>query len=387
MSDFFLVSKNLTRKKLRLFLTLFAIFIAFLIFGVLSSFKIAFDAGIDLAADDRLVTVNKINFTQSMPISYISKIRSVEGVQGATYADWFGGYYQDPQKQLIVFGIDVESYMPIYPELILPDEQLRAFLANQQGAIVGKRMADAQGWSLGQRVPISSNIYSKAEDGSQTWDMDIEGIFTANDPALDTNYMMFHHKYLDEARSFGRDTIGWIILTTGDPATNDRVARAIDEQFANSPFETQTDTEKAFNKAFVAQIGNIALIITSVVGAAFVTILFIVGNTMVLAIRERTKEIAVLKTIGFSARRIFGHVLGESFLLAFIGGTLGLAMAAFLIWLVGQTPVGGFLPGLTIKAGTIVQAVLMMSLLGFVTGIIPATNAMRLNIITALSRR
>ncbi|WCL55486.1 ABC transporter permease [Gimibacter soli] len=385
MSDLYLIFKNLTRRKLRLSLTLFAIFVAFLIFGVLSSFNKAFNSGIELSADDRMVVVNKINFTQPLPIAYVNKARAIEGVDVLTWCNWFGGYYQDPKNFIAAMACDAETLLDVYPEIVLPEDQKKAFMANRQGLIAGQAIAVKFGWKVGDRIPMNSNIFSQ-KTGGTAWDFDVEGIYTGSTEQFDTNSVYFHYKYFDESRSFGKDYAGWLILRTTDPALNDKVANTIDTMFANSFFETSTDSEKAFNKAFIAQIGNIAMIVTSVVGAAFFTILLIVGNTMVLAIRERTGEIAVMKTLGFPAARIFKLVLGESLLLSLIGGLLGIG-AAWLIVGGMKAALAGILPTLVLTPDVALTALAIMVGLGFLTGIVPALSAHRLNIITAMSRQ
>ncbi|MEZ5789098.1 MAG: ABC transporter permease, partial [Xanthobacteraceae bacterium] len=285
MNDFVLIRKNLFRKKLRAVLMIFSILIAFAIFGVLAAFERAFNSGEAVAEADRLVVVNKINFTQPLPVSYFNRVQGIEGVRLVTHANWFGGYYQDPKNFLIVFAVEPETYLQVVDkDFVITPELREAFLRERTGALVGRQMAEKWGWKVGDTVPIASSIFSQ-KDGSRTWDMKIVGIFDKGKPQSDTNLMLFHYKYFDETRSYGKDTIGWLVLNTTSPAINDRVIKAIDSTFANSSYETATDTEKAFNKAFVAQLGNIALIVTLVVGAAFVTILMIVGNTMVMAVR------------------------------------------------------------------------------------------------------
>ncbi|MGY8986175.1 MAG: ABC transporter permease [Sphingomonadales bacterium] len=385
MNDFYLIYKNLTRKKLRLFLTCFSIFIAFLIFGTILALKSALDSGVELSAADRLLTFNSINFTNPLPISYVNKIRAVEGVNKVTHANWFGGYYQEPANQTMTMAVDPETYLEVYEEIVLSPEQKEGWFKNRQGVIVGDRIAKANGWKVGDRIPISSNIYSQKNAGN-TWDFVVEGVFKGKDEQFDTGFLAFHYKYFMETQSYGGDMIGWIILTTDDSSLNEKVARTIDDLFSNSQSETDTSTEKAFAKAFVAQIGNIGLIIFGVVFMAFFTILIVVGNTMVLAIRERTGEIAVLKTLGFTSKRIFKMVLAESILLSLLGGLSGLG-GAFLLVASGREVMAQFLPNLSISYEIILQAILYMLLLGLITGIIPAMNALKLNVITAFSRR
>jgi putative ABC transport system permease protein len=384
MKDLYLVYKNLTRKKMRLFLTTFTIFIAFLIFGAVMSLQSALNSGVEMSADNRLVVVHKTNFTNPLPYSYVNKTQILEGVKDVTHANWFGGYYQQPTNQVVTFAVDPESYFKVYPELIVPPEQLNTWFNNQTGILVGERIALANGWKVGDRIPLSSNIFSH-KDGGQTWTFLINGIFKGENAKTDTSYVLFHYKYFKETQSWGGDNIGWLILTTQDASMNESVAKAIDTNFANSNAETDTSTEQAFNKAFIEQIGNIGLIIFGVVFMAFFTILIVVGNTMVLAIRERTGEIAVLKTLGFESSRIFKMVLIESCSLAFLGGLLGLG-AAYIIIKGASEHVARFLPNLILDQNIVLQALAYMLLLGLVTGIAPAISALRLNIITAFSR-
>lgn len=388
MSDFYLVLKNIGRNKMRLLLNTFAIIIAFLLFGILGSINNAFNAGVELSADDRLVVVNKINFTQPLPLSYVAKIQAVEGVRQVTHANWFGAYVEGSKNFFAGFAVDPDTYLDVYADFIqVPEAERAAWQQNRQGVLIGQKLAQAYGWKIGDRIPISSNIFSKA-DGSHVWDMVVEGIFTGVEAQTDTNLLLFHYKYFIETQTFGSDWLGWIVITTDDPSLNDQVANAIDTQFANSFYETETSSEKQFNKSFLEQIGSIGFIITSVVAAAFFTLLLIVGNSMALAIRERTREIAVLKTLGFSAQHVFRLVLSESLLLAAIGGGLGLLLAQTSVSGLGQVPaIKNMLPNLVLSPNIFLQAVLYMIILGLITGIIPAYRAMQLNIVEALSRR
>jgi putative ABC transport system permease protein len=386
VNDFDLVRKNLFRRKLRAALMIVSILIAFMIFGVLAGFYRAFTAGEDRAAADRLITVNKINFTQPMPIAYFNRVRAVDGVRQVTHANWFGGYYQDPKNFLMTLAIEPATYFDMYrSELDIPPEQLQAFISDRSSAVIGESMARKWGWKVGDRVPVASNIFTQRSNGSHTWDFTIAGIVKGKAEQVSTDFLLFQYAYFDETRTFGKDTIGWLILQTNSPENNDRVAKTIDAMFANSIAETSTDTEKAFGKAFAAQFGNIALIVFLVVGAAFVTILMIVGNTMALSIRERTREIGVLKTLGFSGPRILRMVLGESVLLALLGGLPGLAIAA-LITIALRASLANIAPAFAVSPVIALEGIALMIALGLFTGAIPALNAMRLKIATALGR-
>ena len=338
MKDVYLILKNLTRKKMRLFLTVFATFIAFMIFGTLTAFQKAFDSGVDLAADDRLIVLNKISFTQVLPIAYVNRVRAVPDVEALTHLNWFGGYYQDPRSQFAMFAVDAENFMQVYDELVMSDAQRQAWLDNRQGLIAGKSIAENFGWQVGDRIPINSNIFSQ-RDGRTDWDFDVVGIYEGADPQTDTNGVYFHYEYFNETQSFGGDFVGFMALRTSDPSKNEAVIQTIDDMFANSPAETETVPEKAFNKAFIEQIGNLSLLLTSVVLATFFVILVIVGNSMILSIRERTAEIGVMKTLGFTSGRIFRMVLAESTLLALIGGVLGILASSFMITAINSAPI------------------------------------------------
>ncbi len=383
MKDFYLIFRNLTRKPLRLFLTLFATFIAFMIFGTLTAFQEAFDSGVDLAADDRLVVVNKINFTQSLPISYVPRVKALDGVTAVTHLNWFGGYYQDPKKQFGMFAVDVENFLTVYDEILVTPDERSAWQANRQGLIAGRSIANRLGWKKGDRIPVNSNIFSQ-RDGRTDWDFDVVAIYDGAETQSDTSSVYFHYKYFNETQSFGGDSIGFMAVRTASPDLNETVIKKIDELFVNSPAETETVPEKAFNKAFIEQIGNLSLILTSVVLAAFFVILVIVGNSMVLSIRERTGEIGVMKTLGFTSIRIFKMVLVESMLLALIGGVLGTVAAIGLVGLANQAPIQ--LPTLVVGGQLWSKAAVYMVVLGLITGIVPAVSALRMNIISALSR-
>lgn len=379
-----LVRKNLFRKRLRTILTTIAIFMAFAIYGVLATFQNAMTAGIDSAAADRLMVTNKINFTLPMPIAYVQRTRQVKGVKTVTHANWFGGYFRDARVFFAALAVDPQTYLDLYPEYLLTPAERQAFLSDKTALVAGRAVAEQFGWKVGDRIPLKSNIFSQ-KNGSDTWDFVIAGIAKGANERVDTNWVIFHYDYFKDTRSFGGDTIGWMILKTDSAKDNARVIKEVDSMFANSPFETETQTEQAMARAFLEQAGDLGFIITAVVGAAFATILLIVGNTMMLTVRERTNEIGVMKTIGFTTNRIFGLILAESMLLALIGGALG-TIAAWLFSFVLAGPLSQFGP-VSFTTGTAITAFVLMALLGFLTGVIPAYRAMKTDVVTALGRK
>ena len=379
-----LVRKNLFRKRLRTILTIIAIFMAFAIYGVLATFQNAMSAGIDTAQADRLMVTNKINFTLPMPYAYVERVRNIKGIAQVTHSNWFGGYFRDATVFFPALAVDPQSYLDIFPEYLLPAAQRQAFINDKIALVAGRTLAQKFGWKVGDRIPLKSNIFQQ-KNGSDTWDFVIAGIADGANDRVDTNFVIFHYDYFKDTRSFGGDTIGWMILKTTSAKENAQVMKIIDAQFANSPFETETQTEQAMARAFLEQAGDLGFIITAVVGAAFATILLIVGNTMMLTVRERTNEIAVMKTIGFTTNKIFGLILGESMLLALIGGTLGV-LAAWLFSFALRGPLSQFGPA-SFTPGTAITAFVLMALLGFLTGIIPAYRAMKTDVVTALGRK
>jgi putative ABC transport system permease protein len=384
MNDFLLIRRNLFRNRLRAMLMLVVIAIAFAIFGVLAAFERAFEVGQNSSEDDRLVVVNKINFTRPLPVAYYDDVRRIKGVREASYAIWFGGYYQDPKNSLVVVVVEPQTYLRVVDtDFDFTQKMREAFLRDRTAALVGQAMAQKWGWKVGDRIPIASSFHTQ-KNGSRTWDLTIVGIFDKRKPYIGTNRMVFRYDYFNETRAFGKDMIGWLFLRVRSRADAERVAKAIDKEFANSPYETTTETEKAFNKAFATQFGNIALVVQLIVGAAFAIILLIVGSTMATAVHERSREIALLKTLGFSKGRVLRLVLGETLLLAFIGGVPGLLIAS-LVLISEQDSLVGFMPGMSLDPSVFVLGLALMACLGLATGIVPALGAFRLKPAKALS--
>jgi putative ABC transport system permease protein len=381
MNDGTLVQKNLWRKTLRTILLVFSIFIAFLLFGVLGAVNYQFKYAPNPEGANRLMTMNKINFTQPLPFAYLDRIRRVEGVQVASFQNWFGGYYQDPQNLIQTFGIEPESWARVYSNSFeMSDDQWQAFFADRTGIIISRPFAERNGLRLGQRIPLMSNIYTNGRTGQQSWDFTIRGIFDAGNG--NPNSAFFNYEYFRESATFGTDNIGMIVFLSESAAQNDAVAQRIDAMFANSPAETSTQDELAFGRAFLAQYGDITFIITLVIGAAFAAILLIVGNTMVMAVRERTKEIGVLKTLGFSSPRIMRMVLSESLRLSLTGAVLGLLLA--LAATLALKIITFDSPGLLVISG---MGIALALVFGLVTGFAPALSALNLKIVDALGRK
>ena len=384
MKNLPLIWRNLTRRKIRTIFTTLSIFIAFVLFGVLMALKAAFSMGVDVAGADRLMTIHKVSFIQPLPKSYLERIRAVEGVTAITHANWFGGIYQEPSNFFAQFAVDPETYLAMYPELTLPEDQKEAWFANRTGAVVGVDTAERFGWKVGDRVPLKGTIYRTPDDSP--WEFTIDGIYDSPLAGTDKTMFLLHYDYLDETltQNYGRGQVGWYIVKVEDPARAESVAQRMDALFANSPAETKTATEKVFAADFAKQVGDIAAITTAIAAVVILFILFVAGNAMAQSIRERTNELAILKTLGFNDRRVLVMVLVESSLVAVIGGGLGLGLAWLII--AQGDPTGGLLPVFHFPPRDLALGAGLVLMLGLLSGVIPALQAGRLRIVDALRR-
>jgi putative ABC transport system permease protein len=379
-----IVWRNLLRRKVRTIFTMLSVFVAFVLFGYLMAIRAAFSMGVDLAGVDRLMVLNKTTIIQPLPYSYMEQIRRVEGVTDITHANWFGGYYQETKNQFANMAVEPESWLRMYPEFVLPDEQKKAFLADRQAAIVGIDTAKRFGWKVGDRIPLQATIFRRSDGAA--WEFNLVGIYDSPVKGTDKSNLFFHYAYLNEF--FGNtnfsNLVGWYVFRVADPVRSPEIAKKIDAMFANSSAETKTDTEKAFVAGFAKQIGNISLITQLIATAAILLILLVTANTMAQAIRERTNELAVLKTLGFGDGRVLSLVLLESCAIAILGGATGLLVSWVLI--LGGDPTGGFLPLFFFPVRDVIYGGMFVLLLGLIAGAFPAWQASRLRIVDALRR-
>lgn len=384
MKYFPLVWAALWRRKPRTIFTMLSIVVAFLLYALLSGVNTAFNAGVQVAGADRLVTTGRYSLTQVLPQGHVQQVRSLPGVHSVAAQSWFGGYYQKESNFFPQFPTEIEPYLAMYPEMVLPEDQKQKMLNTRTGAIIAKTLADRYGFKVGDRIPIIAGIWPLA-NGSNNWEFDLVGIFDTKNPKDRSMFemMLFHHDYFDEARQFGKGTVGWLVIKVDDPAQNATIIKKVDALFANSPNETRTDTEKAFNQAFVKQMGDIGLIMSSIIGAVFFTLLFLTGNTMMQSVRERVPELAVLKTLGYSDTQVLALVLAESLAMCLIAALVGIGLAALLLpGIAAQLP--GF-SGLTLTFPAFVTALGLAVLLALIVGLPPALRAMRLQIVDALA--
>jgi putative ABC transport system permease protein len=373
-----LVFANLRRKKIRTGLTTASFMVALFLFGLLVAIHAAFYRGVDLTGADRLVVINRTSLIRPLPKSYREKLEQIAGVKQVTFASWFGGIYQDERNFFPQFAIDTDSYRSMFPEFVVPDEQWKAFIADREGAVVGQDTAKRFGWKIGDRIPLKGSIFPGL------WEFNIRAIYTGTRAGDDLSQFWFHSKLFEEkVPRWFEGNVGWytIRVTSTDQAVS--VAKAVDKRFANSPFETKTETERAFASSFVKQMGNIEFLINAIGSVVFITLLLVTGNTMAIAVRERTGELAVLKTVGFSNWMVLLLILAESAVLAVIGGGLGVTIAKVI-----APKLSNAIPGLIfyISPKSLAMGVGLALVVGLMAGIIPAVSAMRLRVVDALRR-
>jgi putative ABC transport system permease protein len=377
-----LVLKSARRSKRRTALTILSVAIAVFLFASLRAVLDGFDAVAEASSSTRLVTIRSTSMIFNMPTSHAETIKGVPGVQDITWANWFGGIYKDPKNFFGQFGIDAESYLRMYPEIVVTPDDKKAFLEDRTGALVGDGLIKRFNWHIGDRVVIEPGI---PYYGTQDYTFTIRGVYKAGSSAVDNQTFLFHWKYLDE-RSIQKGQVGWYVTQLSNPDRAAAVSTEIDQKFANSPYETKTDTEKAFSASFASMLGNLNLLLGSVALAVVITTLFVAGNTMAMSVRERTTEIAVMRTLGFPAGTIFMLVVGEGLLVAIVGGAIGAGLARLLINGAYLGLAGGFIPAFGVNNWNVVVGLGLSVLIGILAAMVPATMAGRLKIVDALRR-
>lgn len=370
------------RRPLRTLLTVLSIATAFLLFGLLAAVRAGLSFGVDVAGADTLMMFHKTSLALALPLAYKAQIASAPGVAAVTHATWFGGVYQDSRQWFPQMAVDARTFLEMNPDYRLTPDARRTWLADRTGCIVGRGVAARFGWKVGDRIPLK-NASRPTPDGGP-WTFTIDGIYEAANPGVDLSQMFFHYEYLNESRVRARDTVGWYTIRIIRPETAREVAARLDTLFANSADETTTAPTKAFLQSWANRIGDIGTIVMAVVSMVFFTILIVAGTTMAQTVRERTADLAVLKTLGFSDGLLLGLVLVESMVLSVCGGSCGLVMA----WLLARQgdPTGGLLPAFYLPASDIATGGALVLMLGLTTGALPARQAGRLRIVDALRR-
>ena len=373
---------NLRRKRVRTTLTFLSVVVAFLLFGLLEAVSYALTGGAELAGQDRLVTQHRVSLIQYLPKNYLDRIRTLDGVKVATSQDWFGGIYRDDRNQITATAVEPDSFFEVYPEFAVSPEQMKAWRSTRTATIVGRDVAERFGWKVGDKVPLRSNIFRK-RDGGDTWDLDVVGIYHVENG--DNTNMFLQYDYLNEARTYGHDEVGWIIMRIDDPNRAAAIESTVDALFANSSTETRTTTESAFLQGFANQMGNIGRIVTIVAAAVFFTMLLVTANAMAQSVRERVRDIAVMRTLGFSNGSIVTLVLVEGLLITVLGSVVGLWLGDALAKSVGKQ-MQQFLPLMMTPPNSYVAGLILAVGLGVLSCAIPCLQVSRLEVVDQLRR-
>jgi len=381
MKFFPLIWASLWRKKARTIFTLLSITIAFLLFGLLqgiNAWMSAFGTGSNA---NRLYVVSRVSELQPLPSAYLRQVLAVPGVRKSTYIAGFTGFYQEKSNALVAFATDVKTIFNLYPEWQIAPEQLVAMSRTRAGAIVAAPLMRKFGWKIGDRIPLRTSVVK--QDGSADWDFEIVGIYDVPSAPVEANRILINYAYFDEARLRERGTAWAFVVAVEDPARSAQICAAVDALFVNSAYETVTQDEKAYVQGQLRQIGDVSLMANAIVAAVLFTLLFLTGNTMMQSVRERTPELAILKTVGFSDRSVTVLVLIESILLCVLAASLGLAAAAGVFPVVAALGFGGSALPLKVVAAGLAMAVV----LALASGLPPAWRAQRLLIVEALAGR
>ncbi len=376
-----LVWSSLWRKKARTIFTLLSIVIAFLLFGLLQGVNAwlnAFSMGTDT---NRLYVVSRVSQVQPLPSAYLQQIEAVPGVRRATLIAGITGYYQEKSNNVFALATDVRAFFELYPDWRIAPAQLAAIEHTRDGAVVALPLMRAFGWKIGDRIPLRTSNFK--QDGSADWDFEIVGSFDVPSAPAEANRILVNYAYFDEARRFERGTAWAFVVAADDASRSAQICAAVDALFVNSANETITQDEKSYVQGQLRQLGDVSLMANAIVAAVLFTLLFLTGNTMMQSVRERTPELAVLKTVGFSDRSVTALVLIESLLLCVSAAALGLAAAAALFPVAAALGLGG--AALPLKVVAVGLGVAVM--LALVSGLPPAWRAQRLVIVDALAGR
>lgn len=377
-----LIFKNAFRHKLRTTLTVLGISIAVIAFGLLRTVVTAWNAGVEASAANRLITRQAVSFIFTLPLAYRDQIANVPGVEAVTYANWFQGVYIDKNQFFARLAVDAETIFDVYPEFKVSKEEYQNFLKERNSCIIGEAIANQYNLKIGDLMTIEGDIYPG------DWQFVVRGIYKPRDKTTDPTQMFFHWDYLNERLKeweTGRENeVGWYIIKIKDPDKSASVSDQIDALFQNSRAETKTESERAFQQGFVQ---SSSAIITSMNVISFVIIgiiMLVLGNTMIMSARERTREYAVFKTIGFSAKHMVGLILGESLFISAIGGGVGLALSFYVIEGMSQVIPKGFFPVFELEPITLIFAVSSALLIGIAASIFPILKALRTSIVDGL---
>lgn len=386
MKFFPLVWAMLWRSRARTWLTFLSVVVAFLLFGLLDSVSRSFLLGVRLAGDDRLIVTYRQGLTKLLPIAYRRQIEQVEGVMVAQPVMFLPGWYQDPKNQVQTIAIPPDT-ATMDTRVVVAPEELRAFQTRRTGVLVGVDLARQFGWKVGDRVSI--NGLQQRKDGSDIWEFDVVGTY-ALDPRqtggrhVPVQNIIMNIDYYNEANRFP-DRVVWFTVRVQDPRQATAIARAIDQHFRNSEFETRTQSEADFQRGFVKQFGNVGKMMAAILAAVFFTLLLVAGNSMMQSFRERVPELAVMKTLGFGDGRVAALVAAESVLLCVAAGAIGLGLVRLLMPVLRQVGEGQ-LAVLELEDGTVALGLLLALGIGALAACVPVWRSARLSVVEGLAQ-
>jgi putative ABC transport system permease protein len=377
-----LLLKNAFRHKLRTLLTIVGLIVAVSAFGLIRTILEAWYAGAEASSSTRLITRSATSLVVPLPPAYADRIRAVEGVRGVSWANWFGGIYQEPRNFFAQFAVDPPTYLPLHPEFVMPPDQRAIFLRDRAGAVVGRGLATKYGWQIGDTIPLRGTIYGG------TWTFTLRAIYTGAEASTDENQMFFHWAYLDETlkkRSTGGRgaAVGVYVVGIDEPNNAALIGARIDEQFRNSRAETLTETEKAFQLGFVSMSEAILVALQAVSFIIIVIIMAVMANTMTMTARERLAEYATLKALGFGPGFVVRLLFGESLFIALIGGVLGV-LATLPLTAALASVAGSLFPSVRVSGGTMLLQALAALIVGTVAAAWPAWRMSRIDIVAGL---
>ena len=377
-----LLLRNTLRHKLRGLLTVVGVGVAVMAFALLQTVVAAWHAGVEASSANRLITRHAVSFVFPLPLAYRERMYQVAGVEKVTYAVWFSGVYIDKNQFFARLAVDSDTFFDVYPEYLMEKDQLDAFKRERNGCVIGIDLARRYNLKIGDIMNLDGDVYPGQ------WPFVVRAIYRPRDQTVDPSIMMFQHKYVDERlrqESPGRaGNIGWYIVRIANPDDSARVSEAIDKLFENSPAETKTETERAFQQNFLS---SASAVITAMNVMSFVIIgiiLLVVGNTMIMSARERTHEFAILKALGFSAGHLFFLLAGESLLLAVIGSGLGLAVTLPAVQGFRAALPKGWFPIFYMKPETVVIGCLASLGVGLVAALVPLRRVLSTHIVDGL---
>lgn len=378
-----LIIKNSFRHRLRTILTIFGVAIAILAFGLLRTVVSAWYAGVEASSASRLVARNAISLVFPLPLSYEDKIRRIEGVKLVSFGTWFGGIYIDEKHFFANYAVQPETYLKLYPEIIIPEDEKKAFLQDRKAAVAGRILIEKYDWKIGDIVTLKGTIYPG------TWDFVIRGIYRGRDKTVDESAFIFHWDYLNETLKktapMRADHVGWYMIGVTNPNLAADVATRIDKAFKNSLAETLTETEKAFQLGFISMTEAIVIAIKLVSFVVVFIIMVVVANTMAMTARERIGEYAIFKTLGFGGWHIAQLVFGESLFITFIGCALGIALT-FPAADIFSTALSTYFPVFNVAKKTIHMDIIASIIVGIVAALFPTWRAIKMHVADGLRR-